>query len=422
MARFHTISNFGERLLGYDNDKSQVGLEGAYSYYLKGKDISRNEQRINAHQWKPVNSLYLEPIPGVDIYTTIDIRLQNIVYKALLKQLCNFEAETGSAILMEVATGKVKAIVNLKKIKKSIYKDVRNYAIYDNSEPGSTFKIMSFLVAIDDGYINFNSSVDIENGKWKIHSMVVTDDYGQGIYDLKKILIKSSNVGISKLIYKYYSKNPDKFYKKLHDWKLDQSLNVEIKGESTPKFPSPKNKNWTNHSLITSSYGYGVNLTPLQILTFYNGIANNGVILQPKFLEKVVMNGKIVQKFKSEVRVKKIVSQEIINQMKDILVEVVKNGTAKSIYSPMFKMAGKTGTTRLEYWKVNLSPQYQSSFCGFFLADKPVFSCIVVIQKPKLKKGIYGGTVAAPVFKEIVTKTCLKMYPNLYKNFINKKK
>lgn len=309
---------------------------------------------------------------------------------------------------MEVKTGKIKAIVNLKRISKYVYQDLRNYAVYDISEPGSTFKVMSLLAAMDDNYIDTNTTVDIAKGKWRIHNMVVTDDYGSGVYNLAKVLTQSSNVGTSKLIYKYYSRNPNKFYKKLHDWKLDVPLGIEIEGESYPKILLPHSKNWSYQSLITASYGYGVHLTPLQILTFYNGIANNGKVLNPQFLEKIQFDGKIVKSFKPQVRVNKLTSQKNIDQMKNILIEAVENGTAKSIYNSFLKIAGKTGTTRLEYWKKNQFKKYQSSFCGFSPSDKPIFSCIIVIQQPKLKKGIYGGIVAAPVFKEIASKIFLK--------------
>lgn len=421
MVRSHTISSFGSRLLGFDNKKGQVGLEGAYSKYLRGKDAIHLEQRINSKQWKPINYWEENPIPGQDVYTTINMRMQNIVYTALLKQLKFFAADRGCAILIEVATGKVRAIVNLKKKTKTIYEDLRNYAVYDKTEPGSTFKVMSLLVAMDHGYINSNTTVNIENGKWKIHKMVVNDDYGNGFYDLEKILTKSSNVGTSKLIYKYYRKSPNKFFEKLKSWKLNQPIGIEIKGESYPDFPSTKNKNWSLQKLITSSYGYGINLTPLQILTFYNGIANNGKIVKPKFLELVKYNGKIIKEFECEVIVNKMTSQQNINQMKNILTKAVENGTAKSIHTPNLKMAGKTGTTRIEYWKKNQTQEYQSSFCGFFPSDYPIFSCIVVIQKPKREKGIYGGVVAAPVFKEIAGKVFLKMPLNINKDTLNKK-
>lgn len=417
--RLQPVSNFGHRLLGFDNHKGQVGLEGAYSKYLKGQDIMRFEQRINAKQWKPVNCWYKDPSPGYDVYTTIDVGMQEIVYSALLQQLIKFEADRGCAILMEVSTGRIKAMINLKKTEKGDYQDLRNYGIYEMSEPGSTFKVMSLLVAMDDGYIDSNTTIDIGKGKWNIHNMVVTDDYGSGVYNLEKVLTKSSNVGASKLIYKYYANNPNNFYKKLHDWKLDEPLGVEIKGEAHPKFPLTGSKHWSSQSLITSSYGYGIHLTPLQILTFYNGIANNGRVLKPKFLEQIKSNGKIIKSFNSEIRVNKLSSQKNINQMKNILIKVVQNGTAKSIYSSSLKMAGKTGTTRLEYWKENELKQYQSSFCGFFPSDNPMFSCIVVIQKPKLKKGIYGGIVAAPVFKNIVSKIFLRFPLNLHQNFVN---
>lgn len=421
VGRWHSLSGFGKRLLGFDNKHGKVGLEGAYSKYLRGKDAIHLEQRINSKQWKPINYWQEDPIPGKDVYTTIDMRMQDIVYNALVKQLTAFEADRGCAILMEVPMGKIKAMVNLKKTEAGIYEDLRNYAVYEKSEPGSTFKVMSLLAAMDDGYIDTRTTVNIGRGRWGIHKMFVTDDYGKGVCNLEKILTKSSNVGASKLIYKYYGKSPDKFFDKLKSWKLDQMLGIEILGESHPNFPLVKSRNWSAQSLITSSYGYGLSLTPLQILTFYNGIANNGKMLKPKFLERVEYKGKIITKFEPEIIINKMTSQENIDQMKSMLTKAVEDGTAKSIHTPNLKMAGKTGTTRLEYWKKNQLQQYQSSFCGFFPSDYPIFSCIVIIQKPKFEKGIYGGMVAAPVFKEIAGKIFLKMPLNIDKNVLKKK-
>lgn len=417
--RLHTINSFGERLLGIDNKNNKIGLEGAYSNYLKGEDVVRLEQRINSKNWKPINYWEKDPISGKDIYITIDMRMQDIVYTALHKQLSFFGADRGCAILMEVSTGKIKAMVNLKKINNNLYSDLRNYAVYETTEPGSTFKVMSLLAAMDDGYINPNTLIDIENGKWKTENMIVNDEYGNGLYNLENIITKSSNVGTSKLIYKYYKNNPEKFYTKLKYWKLNKKLGIDIPGESNPKFLSTKEKKWSLQSLITSSYGYGLHLTPLQILTFYNGIANRGKIVTPQFLERVEENGKIIYRFKPKIRVEKITSMKNLNQMKDILTKAVKNGTAKSIYTPNLKMAGKTGTTRLEYWKKSKLQEYQSSFCGFFPSNYPLFSCIIVIQKPNKKKGFYGGIVAAPVFKEIAGKVFLKMPLNVNDHRLN---
>jgi len=205
---------------------------------------------------------------------------------------------------------------------------------------------------------------------------------------------------------------------------LTEKLGVEIKGEKTPYFPSDtESKNWSYSSLITSSYGYGLSITPLQLLTFYNGVANKGTILQPLFLEKVEDNGKIIFESEPIVRVEKITSQENLNQMVGMLTEAVETGTARSIYTPNLKMAGKTGTTRVEYWKKNQTQQYQASFCGFFPSDEPMYSCIVVVQKPdrSLGKGFYGGLVAAPVFKEIAGKIFLKLPLNIEKDTLTKK-
>lgn len=414
VVRSHAVNGFGTRLLGFDNHQGKVGLEGAFSRYLRGKDAIQLEQRINSKQWKPINYWEEDPIPGKDVYTTIDMRIQDITHSALQNQLKKYKADRGCAVVMEVTTGKIKAMVNLKKIEDEVYDDIRNYAIYDKTEPGSTFKVVSLLAAMDDGYIDENTTVNVGNGTWNVYGKIVTDEHSQGTYDLVKILSNSSNIGTSKLIHKYYGKAPEKFFEKLSSWKVNEKLGLEIKGESEPTFPNPNSDRWSPISLITSSYGYGLNLTPLQILTFYNGIANNGTILQPLFLERVEEKGKVVEYGKSKVRVPKITSQENIDKIKSMLTQAVEKGTAKSIHTPNLKMAGKTGTTRVEYWIKSQAQQYQSSFCGFFPTENPMYSCIVVIQKPQ--GAIYGGLVAAPVFKEIAGKVFLKLPLNIGKD------
>ncbi|MCO6564141.1 MAG: transpeptidase family protein [Apibacter sp.] len=409
--RIKTISGFGIRTLGFDDERGKSGLEGAFSCYLKGKNGREIQQRINQKQWKPIN-IELEPQDGNDVYTTIDMRIQDIAYSALQDQLEKSEADHGCAIVMEVATGKIVALTNLQRTKEGEYDDLRNFAVWEAAEPGSTFKSISMLALLDDGYVGPNTTVDIGPGYWKYYKHTIRDDHGSGIITLSQVLSQSSNVGISKMIDKYFSKNPQDFLNKINSWGINKKTYIDIPGESVPYIPK-YGKKWSPITLAWMSFGYGVKLTPLQILTFYNGVANNGKLMKPQLLYKIEAKGIVIEKFTPIVINQKMASQKAINDLKKMLTYAVETGTSKSIYTPNLSMAGKTGTAQVEYWNKGKGKLYQASFCGFFPADQPEYSCIVVINKPK--KGFYGSQVAAPVFKEIAGKVYLKKPLNLPK-------
>lgn len=409
--RIKTISGFGIRTLGFDDERGKSGLEGAFSCYLKGKNGREIQQRINQKQWKPIN-IELEPQDGNDVYTTIDMRIQDIAYSALQEQLEKSEADHGCAIVMEVATGKIVALTNLQRTKDGGYDDLRNFAVWEAAEPGSTFKSISMLALLDDGYVEPNTTVDIGPGYWKYYKHTIRDDHGSGIITLSQVLSQSSNVGISKTVDKYFSKNPQDFLNKINSWGINKKTDIDIPGESAPYIPK-YGKKWSPVTLAWMSFGYGVKLTPLQILTFYNGVANNGKLMKPQLLYKIESKGIVTEKFTPIVINQKMASQKAINDLKKMLTYAVETGTSKSIYTPNLSMAGKTGTAQVEYWNKGKGRLYQASFCGFFPADHPEYSCIVVINKPK--KGFYGSQVAAPVFKEIAGKVYLKKPLNLPK-------
>lgn len=409
--RIKTISGFGIRTLGFDDERGKSGLEGAFSCYLKGKNGREIQQRINQKQWKPIN-IELEPQDGNDVYTTIDMRIQDIAYSALQDQLEKSEADHGCAIVMEVSTGKIVALTNLQRTKEGGYDDLRNFAVWEAAEPGSTFKSISMLALLDDGYVGPNTTVDIGPGYWKYYKHTIRDDHGSGIITLSQVLSQSSNVGISKMIDKYFSKNPQDFLNKINSWGINKKTYIDIPGESVPYIPK-YGKKWSPITLAWMSFGYGVKLTPLQILTFYNGVANNGKLMKPQLLYKIEAKGIVIEKFTPIVINQKMASQKAINDLKKMLTYAVETGTSKSIYTPNLSMAGKTGTAQVEYWNKGKGRLYQASFCGFFPADQPEYSCIVVINKPK--KGFYGSQVAAPVFKEIAGKVYLKKPLNLPK-------
>lgn len=415
-------SEIGAGTIGMDNGEYSSGLEGAFSKYLRGTDGKRLEQRINSSQWKPIDFWKVqEPVDGEDVYTTLDLRIQDIAHSALQKQLVNFEAKHGTVIVMEVETGKVRAMVNLRRNDDGEYVDSYNYALKDNIEPGSTFKTISLLAAMDDGFIDENTTVDVGNGIWVYAKQRISDGHGGGTYDISDVLAKSSNVGSAKLITKYYAEKPQIFLDHLKRWKLFDKMDIELPGITKPRIVTPESKRWNAATLASIAYGYSTNINLLQLTTFYNGVANNGKMLKPLFIDKIMKDGKVMYNAKPEVMVSRMASDKAIKMMTHALTKAVEKGTAKSIFTPNLKMAGKTGTARFEYWLPG-PMKYRSSFAGFYPADNPKYTCYVMISEPNTSKGFYGATVAAPVFKEIAGKTFLKTPQNIEREMLVDKK
>ncbi|AZA47942.1 PASTA domain-containing protein [Chryseobacterium carnipullorum] len=411
-------SEIGAGTIGMDNGEVRAGLEGAFSKYLTGTDGKRLEQRINSSQWKPIDYWKVkEPVDGEDVYTTLDLRIQDIAHSALEKQLITYEAKHGTVIVMEVETGKVRALVNLRKNEDGDYEDSYNYAIKDNIEPGSTFKTISLLAAMDDGFIDENTTVNVGNGVWTYAKQRISDGHGGGTYDISDVLAKSSNVGTAKLITKYYAEKPQIFLDHLKRWKLFDKMDIELPGITKPKIVTPQNKRWNAATLASISYGYSSNINLLQLTTFYNGVANGGKMLKPLFIDKIMKDGKVMYSAKPEVIVNKMASEKAIKMMTSALTKAVEKGTGRSIFTPNLKMAGKTGTARFEYWLPG-PMKYRASFAGFYPADNPKYTCYVMISEPNTAKSFYGGTVSAPVFKEIAGKTFLKTPQNIEKEML----
>ena len=418
--RVRPIGKIAERTIGYDDYRGGAGIEGAFTKYLEGENGWRLKQKIAKGQWKPINDVNeKEPLDGRDVITTLDVNIQDITHHALLKQMEYFEAEHGSAIVMETATGEIKAIANLGRTSKGTYYEKRNYAVWESHEPGSTFKLASLMAALDDKVIDTSTVVDTGNGILMLHGSKVEDSHrgGYGKISAARVFEVSSNVGIVKLIKKHYDDDPMKFVNKMRSFGLDKKLGLQIQGEGTPFIPFPGNKRnpWNKISLEWMAWGYGVSLTPLQTLTFYNAVANNGQMVKPRFIKELRVQNKTEKVFEKVILKERIASQETINKVRKVMENVVIKGTAENIYSPNFSMAGKTGTakkwvdTRTDKEGNRIIGHYSNklyvaSFAGFFPADKPKYSCIVVIHEPNKKKGYYGATVAAPVFKEITQK------------------
>lgn len=407
-TRTHPIGKIASRTIGYDDHRGGAGIEGAFATYMQGKNGWRLKQKIAKNQWKPINDVNeQEPVDGRDVITTIDVNVQDITHHALLKQMEYFEADHGCAVVMETATGEIKAISNLGRTSKGRYYEKRNYAVWESHEPGSTFKLASLMAGLEDKVIDTSTVVDCEKGKIFLYGKKIEDSRkgGYGKISMGRIFEVSSNVGIVKEIRKHYDKSPEKFIDRIKAFGLDKKTNVQIQGEGEPYIPLPSDKKrWNKISLEWMAWGYGVLLTPLQTLTFYNAVANNGIMVKPRFIKELRVANKVEKRFDKVVLKNRIASQETINKVKKVMENVVKKGTAKNIYSPNFSMAGKTGTAKKVVNGKYSDKNYVASFAGFFPADVPKYSCIVVIHDPKKEKGYYGSTVAAPVFKEIAQK------------------
>ena len=401
------------RTIGYTNENNyKVGIEGAYNEVLAGKTGNKQMQQIPGNAWKEIPYKdEIEPEDGMDIITTIDVNIQDIVDKALRKQLIKFDAEWGTVVLMEVKTGEIRAICNLQKIKDSVYSETDNYAICEPYEPGSTFKLPAIIADFEKGNLNLDDIVDTRNGVLKIGNFTIRDHKkgGFGKITVQQVFEHSSNVGMSMLAVKQFKKAPQDFIDILYGMGLNETLGVEILGEGTPDIKYPDDRSlWSGVSLMQMSQGYELKITPLQILSFFNAVANNGVMLRPLFVKAYREHGEIVKTFEAKILNSSICSEETLKKAHIILKGVVERGTAKEhVKSKSVKIAGKTGTAQIaegsQGYVTEQGTFHNASFVGYFPADNPKYSCIVLIHKPT-RYAISGGTVAGPAFKEIAEK------------------
>jgi cell division protein FtsI (penicillin-binding protein 3) len=405
------FKDLARRTIGYENSESAqkvyVGLEGSFGNNLQGTGGKRLMRRVGNGSWMPVDiENEVEPQNGDDIITTLDINLQDLAESALRKELIADSANHGCAIVMEVKTGYIKAIINLGKSPNGNYDEIFNYAIAESSEPGSTFKLASFLVGLEDGKISLDEPVNLGNGSMNYHGRIMTDAHKlTGTLLARQVFEKSSNVGTSKLIYNAYADEPQKYIDGLYRMSINLPLNLQIGGEGNPYIKNTKSKWWSAVSLPWMSIGYEVAITPLQTLTLYNAVANNGVMVKPLFVREIRRNGQVIQSFQPIVINPHITSQATILKARMLLEGVVERGTGTFLKNPLYKVAGKTGTAQVAmnnkgYGQGTKNIKYKGSFVGYFPADHPKYSIIVVINNPSKGK-YYGGAVAAPVFKEI---------------------
>lgn len=388
-----------------------VGLEGAFDSILMGVSGKRLMQKIAGDVWRPINDENeVEPKDGSDLYSTIDINLQDVAEKALERALMKNHAPFGCVVLMEVKTGAIKAIANLTRDSKdtAIYNESFNYALGYPSEPGSTFKLASFLTLIDEYNISLDEKVQVGNGECMYFDRRMKDSHPpkSAVLTAKEIFETSSNVGTSKLVVKYFGRNPKQYTDKLRSFHLHQMLGLSIPGEGVPRIKTVKDRDWYGTSLPWVSIGYESKVTPLQTLTLYNAIANGGRMVKPMFVKEIRRNGQVVKTFEPEVLSEQVVKPATVAKARQLMEGVVKNGSGKGINISAFQVGGKTGTAQMvkngNYKEAGAS-SYQATFVGYFPADKPLYSCIVVIYEPS-RGNYYGGLVAAPVFKEVAEK------------------
>ncbi len=401
------------RTIGYiteDTLANIVGIEGSFNNYLAGKDGLKVQQRLTGGAWIDVDNLEtVHARPGDDIVTTIDLDLQDATENALYKQLSKHKAHHGCAVVMEVKTGDIKAIANLEIGSDGLYHETYNYAVGESAEPGSTFKLMSMIVALEDGVIDLHDTINTGDGTVRYYDKVIRDheDEGLGKVTAREVFEHSSNVGTAKIIYENYKDNPRRYVDRLYSMKINKPLDLQIKGEGKPVIRAPGDKLWSGISLPMMSHGYEVQMTPLQILTFYNAVANGGKMVKPRFVTEVRDGNRVVKSFNTEVITNAICSRSTIRKAQSLLEGVVENGTAKNLKNSNYKIAGKTGTAQIANAKHGYRSgsriSYQASFVGYFPADDPLYSCIVVVNAPS-NWVYYGNVVSGPVFKEIADK------------------
>jgi cell division protein FtsI (penicillin-binding protein 3) len=419
--RAHPFKMLALRTLGYVKDddasgqKLTIGLEGRFDQTLSGKSGKILMQRVGNDIWSPVEDLSdIEPRMGDDIVTTIDINTQDITQTALLRALNAHQAEHGTAIVMEVKTGKIKAIANIGRTEDGTLWEDFNYGIGRKIEPGSMFKLASLMSLLEDQAVKLSDTIDIENGSTKYFDEVLEDAErtNKRFVTVKEAFAHSSNVGVSKMMFQAYKDKPQAYVKHLKDFMLTVPTAIEIEGEDPPYVKNPDNitDNWSGTTLPWMSIGYEVQVTPLQLLTFFNAVANDGVMMKPYLVSETQRYGETKKTYKPFVIKQHIASKQTLDQAHELLEAVVDFGTAHHLRTSQYRFAGKTGTSQLNYGNLSKNKTnsrrnaggYQTGFAGYFPAERPVYSCIIVIHKPLT--GLSGGTVCAPVFREIADK------------------
>jgi cell division protein FtsI (penicillin-binding protein 3) len=401
--RYNPFTNLSKRTIGFVNeDGAGAGLEKSFNEALGGQNGEALFQKIAGGTWMPVfDGNDIKAIDGNDIQTTIDINLQDVAETSLHRHMALHDADEGTVVVMEVETGHIKAISNLTRVGKDNYQEKFNHAVGGSLEPGSTFKLVTMMALLEDTDVKLTDSIATGDGVYQLYREKVRDheEGGYGTISVRRAFEVSSNIAMAKLINKHFGTKPDNFLKHIDQLRLSKPLGLQINGETIPKFKRPTDKDWSGITLPWMSYGYGLEISPLQTLTLYNAVANDGRMIKPIFVTAVRQADNTVKEFETEVMNNKICSNNTLKKLKDLLEAVVENGTAKSLKNAHYKIAGKTGTAQI-LENGRYAKKYITSFVGYFPAHAPKYSAIVVVKNPK---GVYqyGNNVAGPVFKEI---------------------
>jgi cell division protein FtsI (penicillin-binding protein 3) len=407
--RIRPLDDLARRTLGTIMQDSARGLVGRgleYSFHnvLGGKDGEAIFQKVAGGMWRPVNDgSYIRPEDGLDIQTTLNVDLQLAADNALREALMATNADYGSAIVMEVHSGEIKAMVNLSRQSEGTYNEDNNYAVGSAglAEPGSTFKIATMAALLEEAEINLDDTVETGNGKYQFYQdavMTDTREGGHGRITVKEVFERSSNIGTSKLAFKYFRKDPGRFVSYLDNFGLTKRLDFQMSGEATPVVKRPADPSWSGASLPWMSVGYELRLSPLHTLTFCNALANRGQMVQPIIVKRVYKANEVVREFHPRILNEKVCSDRTMGILRSLMEGVVERGTASNIRTPHYKIAGKTGTSEKVENGVYTEKHY-TSFVGYFPSDAPMYTCIVVIDNPRNQR--YGALAAAPVFRQI---------------------
>lgn len=411
--REYPYGSLAVRTIGYVQNGRRIGLEGAYDTLLRGRPGMAVMRKVAGGSWVRVSeNNEIDPVDGMDVITTLDVNMQDITEAALRKALIQHNAKWGTAVVMEVKTGKIKSIANLTKVDEGIYKETYNYAILEKVEPGSTWKLFSLMCLFEDG-VSINDHVDLNYGQYPFadRTMYDSEPHHRRDVTVKTAFALSSNVGISRLAYDTYQKDPESYVEHLMESGVVNTTGIELPGEPRPYFkkdPSDKNT-WYKTTVPWMSVGYELQVTPLQLLTYYNAVANDGVMMKPYLVNEIKQSGLSIEQFEPEALNDKICSDKTLEQMQECLLAVVDSGTARHLRNDYYKFAGKTGTAQL-LENGTYGHNYLASFAGYFPYEEPKYSIVVMVNSPS-NGAYYGGAVAAPVFREIADK--------VYSHFIN---
>jgi len=402
-VRYRPFSNLSRRTIGFVNENGNgAGLEYSFEDALGGQDGEALFQKIAGDTWKPVfDANNIKAIDGLDIQTTIDINLQDVAETSLYRAMQSHNADQGTVVVMEVKTGHIKAISNLSSNGQGGYHEEFNHAVGGSLEPGSTFKLVTMMALLEDTNIELTDSINTGGGEYRFYKNIVRDhqEGGYGRITIQQAFEKSSNIAMAKLLDKHFGTRPEKFLKYVDELKLSKPLGLQINGETYPKITRPKHKNWSGITLPWMAYGYGFEISPLHTLALYNAVANDGKMIKPVFVTSISFADEVTKQFETETLNSKICSNKTLAQLKILLEGVVDHGTAQSLKNSNYRIAGKTGTAQI-LKDGHYEKKYITSFVGYFPANAPKYSAIVLIKNPK---GIfqYGNSVAAPVFKDI---------------------